>query len=57
MNSIIKVPVKTYHVQANEENFQIKIIEKTDTTNPQNTEKLVTCILKSLSIKKPKIAP
>jgi|ETNmetMinimDraft_5_1059913.scaffolds.fasta_scaffold24378_3 hypothetical protein len=57
MNSIIKVPVKTYQVQANGENFQTNIIDITDTRNPQNTESLVTLILVSLSMKKPSIAP
>ena len=57
MNSIIKVPVKTYQVQASVENFQINIIDIIDKRNPQNTESLVTLILLILSMKKPSIAP
>jgi hypothetical protein len=57
MKSIIKVPVKTYQVHANGENFQKDIIEITDIMNPKRTESLVTLISKSLSMKKPSIAP
>tara|TARA_B100001559_G_C16312908_1_gene535124 strand:- start:411 stop:560 length:150 start_codon:yes stop_codon:yes gene_type:complete len=38
INSIITVPVKTYHVHASGDILQIKIIEIIDIINPKRTE-------------------